>query len=91
MSTIIRWEDPPPVTPLTSGFTPIGSPNYGYDRIVRELMTKPGQWALIKSIGWDTGKAQSMRTALQRRGAEVTQRTVDHTIDVYARWPECDF
>lgn len=83
----VTWKDPPPVKPLAGGYVPTGRPNYETNRIISEIMVKPGKWALVKTVDCDTGTVQSLRTSLQRQGAEVTQRTAGHTVDVYARWP----
>lgn len=94
MTAIIKWQDPPPVVPLTSGHVPGTRTSPEYDAILSELRQCPGRWALIKSIpGYITGRSASVVTAFRKRGCDVTQRTVyllgepGSSTDIYARWP----
>jgi len=66
VSGVIRWEEPPPSQTGNAG--PAPKMNALYASIRADLMSKPGEWAVV----WEGGKASARALANQMRRGMYT-------------------
>lgn len=96
MSSIVRWEAPPPR--VRTNLKGICHPHVRSRVIAADLRERPGEWALVRIYGTDrtaAGSARSAAAVIARghnaaygpAGAfEAVTRTVDGEVRLYARY-----
>lgn len=78
--------DPPP----SKAGVKTGQPNTRWNRVVNELKTRPGEWALVGE-----GVSPNVQQLLKQRGCDAVTRNgrlnsarTSFVYDIYACWPK---